>query len=62
MFSRKLFKLFLMSLPKDFLIPDGNCPKCGFPLEAKKWKGKTYFICKNFKCGFYKRAELRQDF
>lgn len=48
-----LFKSFLMTLPRESCIPEGICPKCKSPLEARKWKGKLYFLCKNFSCDFY---------
>jgi hypothetical protein len=46
-------KHILHSLPDAVIFPDGNCPKCGFPLKAKTLGKLIVFICKNPKCDYF---------
>ena len=50
---RMAIKYFLLMLPNSPIKVDGRCPKCGYPLEAKSFIGKTYFVCKNPFCDYY---------
>lgn len=50
---KKVSKIVLSTLPKAPFSPDGVCPKCSFPLEARMLGREIILLCKNWKCDYY---------
>ena len=44
-------------LPNAFVKVDAFCPKCGSPLTAKLFMGKTYIVCSNPLCDYYRELK-----
>ena len=57
---RRVIKIALVSLPKAPFSPDGVCPKCGSPLEARISVIDVVFLCKNWKCDYFVRIDRRK--